>query len=222
MLTILWNVFLEIFASGLFVMSQFYGGHLAAAIFSFSLVARLLLLPFTVRLTLRAREHAQRIAVLKPSMNLITAKWKKDPARQQKELLALYRKHEIAPVDSGVIKGALAQAPIHLGLFSAVRSALASRTAEQGFLWVSNLARPDVGIALLACLLMGLSGATGATQTRPGLAIALPAVSGLVMALFMSAGLGLYLAATGMVGTLQGLIVRRIEVGRNGGTSVTP
>jgi hypothetical protein len=33
------------------------------------------------------------------------------------------------------------------------------------------------------------------------------------MALMFSAGFGLYLASTGLVGTLQGLIARRIEAG---------
>ena len=42
-------------------------------------------------------------------------------------------------------------------------------------------------------------------------------ISAGVMALMFSAGFGLYLASTGLVGTLQGLLVRRIEVRRAAG-----
>ena len=54
----LWGVFLEVFQVGLFWLTQFYGGHLASAIVTFSLLARIALLPLTVSLAGRARRFA--------------------------------------------------------------------------------------------------------------------------------------------------------------------
>ena len=210
-MTTMWAMFLEAFQVGLFWLTQFYGGHLASAIVSFSLLARLVLLPITVRMTLRARAHARVLGALRPELARVRARWQENPQRLMTETLAVYERGGIRPVDAGLLKGTLLQTPIFVGLFNAVRGALSSSGGQQTFLWVSNLARPDVGVAVIVCGLVGLSSLSGASQSQPGWTLALPAVTAAVMALTLSAGFGLYLAANGAVGTLQGLIVRRIE-----------
>ena len=215
-MTAMWAMFLEVFQVGLFWLTQFYGGHLASAIISFSLLARLALLPVTVRMTLRARAHAQRIKALKPELAQVQERWRENPERLMKETLAVYKRRGIRPVDAGLLKGSLLQMPIFVGLYHAVRGALSSRAGEQTFLWVSNLARPDVGIAMIVFGFVGLSSLSGGSQSQPGWTLALPAVISAAMAMTLSAGFGLYLAANGAVGTLQGLIVRRIETRSRG------
>jgi len=204
-------MFLEVFRVGLFWLTQFYGGHLASAIISFSILARLALLPITVRMTLRARAHARETKALRPELVRVRERWKDDPQRLMTETMAVYQRRGIRPIDTGLLKGSLLQTPIFIGLFHAVRGALTSRGGEQTFLWVANLARPDVGVAVIAFALVGLSSLSGASESQPGWTLALPAVSSAAMAMMLSAGFGLYLAATGTIGTLQGLIVRRIE-----------
>ena len=218
-MTAMWAMFLEVFQIGLFSLTQFYGGHLASAIISFSILARLALLPITVRMTLRGRAHARRMKSLKPELVRVRDRWKDDPQRLMTETMAVYERRGIQPIDTGLLKGSLLQAPIFIGLYHAVRGALTSRGGEQTFLWVSNLARPDVGVAMIAFVFVGLSSLSGASESQPGWALALPAVSSAVMAMMFSAGFGLYLAATGTIGTLQGLIVRRIEA-QTGGHAV--
>lgn len=212
-MALIWQMFLEVFQVGLFWLTQFYGGHLAAAIVSFSILARLALLPLTVRITLRSRAHARRLLVLRPELGRVRDRWKDDRQRLTAETLAIYERGGVQPVDSGVLKGSLVQTPVFIGLYHAVRAALTSRGGEQTFLWVSNLARPDIGVAMIVFSLVGLSSMAGASQSQPGWALAVPAVSAAAMAMMLSAGFGLYLAASGAVGTLEGLIVRRIEVG---------
>jgi YidC/Oxa1 family membrane protein insertase len=212
-MTALWGGFLEIFQVSLFWLTQFYGGQLASAIVTFSLLARVALLPVTVRLALRARAQARSLQKIRPQLEGVRARWAKDPQRLMKESRAVYEREGVRPLDVGLLKGGLAQTPVFLGLFQAVRAALAQPGAGQPFLWIANLSRPDVGVAVLAMSLMGLSTAAGASQAQPNWAFAVPVISGGVMALMFSAGFGLYLASTGLVGTLQGLIVRRIEAG---------
>ncbi len=210
-MTAIWAMFLEVFQVGLFGLTQFYGGHLASAIVAFSLLARLVLLPLTVRMTLRARDHARRVKVLKPELARVRERWKENPERRMKETLAVYERRGIRPVDTGILKGSLLQTPIFIGLYNAVRGALSAQSGQQSFLWVSNLARPDIGIAMIVFGLVGLSSLSGASQSQPGWTLALPAVISAVMSMTLSAGFGLYLAANGAVGTLQGLMVRRAE-----------
>lgn len=212
-MTSMWQMFLEVFQVGLFWLTQFYGGHLAAAIVSFSILARLALLPLTVRITLRSRAHARRLLALRPELGRVRDRWKDDRQRHTAETLAIYERGGVQPVDSGVLKGSLVQTPVFIGLYHAVRAALNSRGGEQTFLWVSNLARPDIGVAMIVFSLVGLSSLAAASQSQPGWTLAVPAVTAAAMAMTLSAGFGLYLAASGAVGTLQGLIVRRIEAG---------
>ena len=84
----MWQMFLEVFQVGLFWLTQFYGGHLAAAIVSFSILARLALLPLTVRMTLRARAHARQLQALRPELGRVRERWKGDPQRLTTETLA--------------------------------------------------------------------------------------------------------------------------------------
>ena len=85
-MSVLWSGFLEVFQVSLFWLTQSYGGHLASAIISFSLLARLLLLPLTVRLFLRTREHARRTRALRPELERVRRKWgSEDPGRVASE-----------------------------------------------------------------------------------------------------------------------------------------
>lgn len=215
-MTVLWATFLEVFQVGLFWLTQFYGGHLASAIISFSILARVALLPLTVRLSLRARAHARKVRALQPELLEVRERWKESPERVATETLAVYQRHQVSPIDTGVLKGSFAQTPIFVGLYHAVRGALNSASGDQAFLWLSSLSRPDLGVAMVVCTLVGMSTAAGATESQPAWALSIPALGAGAIALMMSAGFGLYLAATGLVGALQGLIVRRIEDGARG------
>ncbi len=207
----IWSAFIELFQVGIFGLTHFYGGSLAAAILSFSLLARLALLPISVRLTLRAREHARRVRALKPDLDAVRERFRDAPEQLGKETMAVYTRHGVPLVDGGALKGSLMQMPIFLGLFHAVRRAIATPLGEQGVLWMRSLARPDMGIAAAATMLAAAGAAVGSSETQPAWVMAIPTLSTGVMALLFSAGFGLYLTANGMVGLLQGLIVRRIE-----------
>jgi len=206
-----WSAFLELFQVGLFGLTHFYGGHLGAAVVTFSLLARIALLPLSVRVALGARKHARRLRALQPRLLRVRERWAEDPERQALETMEVHRKAGVGPVHPGTLKGTLLQTPVFVGLYHAVRGALAGASGRQGWLWVANLARPDPGIALFAAVLAGAGVLAGATEPRPAWTLAVPAVAVGAMALATSAGFGLYLAASGAVGTLQGLLVRRIE-----------
>lgn len=216
-MSLLWNGFLEVFQIALFWLTQLYGGHLASAVISFSLLARLILLPLTVPLTLRAREHSRRLKALRPELERVRERLGPgDPERMAKETLAVYERHGVKPMDAGVIRGSLIQTPIFIGLFRAIKNGLSTLSAPQGFLWVKDLARPDVGVSLLAALLVGLGSMAASTQNQPTWTLAIPAVATFAMAMAFSSGFALYLGSSGLISFLQGLLVRRAEAGLKG------
>jgi YidC/Oxa1 family membrane protein insertase len=211
----LWGAFLELFQVGLFWLTQFYGGHVASAIVSLSLLVRLMLLPVTVRLSLRARAHGRAVRALRPELDRVRERWADTPERMATETVAVYQRAGVSPVDVGVLRSSLLQTPIFIGLYHAVRGALTPGVGRRSFLWVADIARPDVGVAVLASVAAGISAWVGANENQPAWTLALPTVLTGAMALAISAGFGLYLLASGLVGTLQGLLVMRIE-GRDG------
>jgi YidC/Oxa1 family membrane protein insertase len=207
----IWSAFVEVLRLGIFGLAQLYGGSLGWAIITAGLLARLLLLPLTVPLALRGRAHARRIAGLRPELERIRKKWKDDPRRMLTETAGVYERTGVEPVDSSVLKGSLVQAPILLGLFQSIRAVIGTSNG-QGFLWLSSLTRPSVVIALLTACLAALGAIAAAPTSQPGpWLVVVVAVVTLIVVANVSAGFGLYVAASSLVGLLQSLIVRRIE-----------
>ncbi len=207
----LWSLFLELFQAGLFTLTQFYGGQLGAAIVSFSLLVRLALLPLSVRMAVRARRSARELRRLAPRVE--RDEWADNPTRLAEETLALYRAHGVSPLGGGVIRGALVQSPVLIGVYHAVRSATSDLGVGQGFLWIVNLARPDVGLALLASLVAFGGAWVGASAGQSPRMLWIPVAITGTMALVLSSGFALYLLSGGVIQVLQGLIVRRLESG---------
>jgi len=106
--------------------------------------------------------------------------------------------------------GMLAQAPVFLALFDAVRQVAA---AGGRFAWVRDLARPDAALAAVVAALTAASVAAGpqldAASSQRLLVVAVPAIVTLVTLWHMAAGVGLYWGASSVVGVTQGLLVRR-------------
>jgi YidC/Oxa1 family membrane protein insertase len=111
-MTAMWAMFLEVFQVGLFSLTQFYGEHLGSAIVSFTLLARLALLPVTVRMALRMRAHARAMRALKPELVRVRERWRENPRHLTTETLAVYERRGIQPVDAALLKGSLLQTPI--------------------------------------------------------------------------------------------------------------
>lgn len=114
-MTGIWSAFVELLQMAIFGATRLYGGSLRWAIVTVGLAARLLLLPLTVHLALRARAHARRIAALKPALDRVRERWASDPRRLLAEISAVYDRAGVKPIDSSVVRGSLVQAPLFMG-----------------------------------------------------------------------------------------------------------
>jgi hypothetical protein len=101
-----------------------------------------------------------------------------------------------------------------MAVYAAVRRAVAEG-AGSGFLWMRSLASPDGLVALAAAVLVGLGAGAGA-DPEAGLKawnVLLPAALTLAVLAFLPSWIGVYTVGSGLVGALQGLLVRRGESG---------
>ena len=104
-----------------------------------------ILFAFAVRLItgpLTKRSHKSSLAMQKiqPELKKIQEKYKKEPQKLQKEMVKLYKEKGVNPL--GGCLPMLIQMPLLFALFIVFRSTVELRGVS--FLWIDNLALPDV------------------------------------------------------------------------------
>jgi YidC/Oxa1 family membrane protein insertase len=206
----MWEWFVETLRTAIFTSSQVCGGNIAGGILIVSVCVRLMLLPLTLWLAKVSARHQAVLAKLKPELDRLRKRFQDRPERLADETQRLFQREGTTPMPLVSCLGAVAQMPLFLGLFAAVR-----KCAVLGgkFLWVQNIARPDVVLALLVAATT--CGAVALTRTTPeqskALMLLLPAVMTVVALWQLSAGVALYWGVSSLFSLLQAAIVRRAE-----------
>lgn len=101
----------------------------------FSIIVKILFYP----LTRKSFESMRKMQDIQPEISKLREKYKSDPARLNKETLALYRKYKINPA-SGCFP-MLLQMPVFLALYAVFRNTIELR--GESFLWIKDLSAPD-------------------------------------------------------------------------------
>ncbi len=176
-----------------------------------SLTVRLLLFPLTLRLARSTQAHQQALQKLQPELTRIRERFQKQPERIAAESQKLFEKHNVSPLPIGGCLGAVAQMPIFLAVYSAVRGVVA---AGGKFLWIKNIAKPDVWLTVIVAGITALSVAIStnpATSSSEGkqLLLVLPVIMTVIVLSKVSAGLGLYWGVSASVSLAQSYLVRQ-------------
>lgn len=111
----------------------------------------------------------------------------------------------VALLPRGTFASMLVQAPIYGALSRAIAGA---GPGIRGFLWVRDLAAPDVGIALAAAACAALAAKLDPNATAASRAWVAAAAITFVFAWRIAAGVGLYWVASNVVGVGQALALR--------------
>ena len=150
------------------VLLTFYSwtGNGGIAIILFTVLARLIILP----LTIKSIQSSRKMQELQPQVKEIQRKYGKDPQKLQEETAKLYREYKVNPV--GGCLPMLLQLPIFFGVYQAVIHLTSINVAERvaetiinvlnqsgvnvatipqvgptqisgGFLWIPDLGKPD-------------------------------------------------------------------------------
>ncbi|MFQ5628078.1 MAG: YidC/Oxa1 family membrane protein insertase [bacterium] len=206
----MWNQFIEIMQTCLFLFSQLYGGNFALGIMTLTLAIRLILLPLTIYLARRALARQAILKELQPKLERLRKRYRGKPEKLAQETIRLYRSHHFSLLDGYAIFGGLLQFPFFIGIYHAIRKAF-SAGMNGRFLWIANIAKPDfILAAVLASLtyLMISLGPNVSQQSQRWMLI-VPVVITFAVMLRFAAGYGLYWLVSNTVTIVQTAIVRR-------------
>ncbi len=206
-----WNQLVEVLRESIFAYAQACNGNLGAGILIVTFLARLALLPLGIRLAKAAQVHQRAMAKLQPELDRIKAKYRANPQRVAEETQRVFAREKLPPVPLAGCLGTLAQAPVFVALYSSVRNAAA---AGGRFLWIRNLAQPDLAVALTATALTVLATLPGNTigAHNQRAIIVVSTVVTMIALTKVSAGVALYWSMSSLFGAVQGAVVRRSAV----------
>jgi YidC/Oxa1 family membrane protein insertase len=204
----IWSLFVGYLQTVLFVLAHMYGGNISLAIITLSFIVRLALLPLTLHLARRSQWQQMRLKEMQPELERLKKHYRNHPEKLSQKTMELYKKHDVRLLDGAGFFGNLLQLPVFAGLFAAIKQG----TGNGGhFLWITDISQPNILLALIIAVLTFVSSALSPNMQQQGrnLSILLPVIITLFFVWRLSAGLGLYWAASSLVGVLQTAMLRR-------------
>lgn len=204
----LWEQFVELLREAIYAYAQASHGNLATGILGVTFLARLALFPLTLRLAKIAATHQDRVRQIQPELDALRVRHKHDPRRLAEETRRVFSREGISMFPMGSLVGGLVQAPILLGLYSAVRQCA---SAGGRFLWVADISKPDRLVVVLVAALTGASAALAPQATGQSRTVmtVLPALLTMLFLAKMAAGVGLYWGVSSAVGVVQAAVAQR-------------
>jgi len=204
----LWTESIEVLRESMLAYAQVCNGNLGYGILIVTFLTRLALLPLGLRLAKVAQAHQRAMQKIQPELDALRRRYQSNPRRLAEESRRVMTREGVSPISVGGSLGALIQVPALLALYAAVR-----QVASIGgrFLWVRDISRPDMVVGAVATLLTVAATASGSSGPAPNRAVVL-LISAMVAAVALSkmaAGIGLYWGLSSLLGTAQGLVVRR-------------
>ena len=207
---LLWNHIVDVIRESMFAYAQISNGNNAYGIMAVTFLARLALFPLTLRLAKSAAAQQEAMRRVAPELEEVRARFKNDPARLAQETRRVFAREGVSMLPAAGCVGLLLQSPVLLALFDAVRQCAAMGGR---FLWIGDIARPDMALALLVAVATAASMAVSPQPDAPAqqrqLLMVLPALFTMVALWKMAAGVGLYWGVSSVFGIAQGIIVRR-------------
>jgi YidC/Oxa1 family membrane protein insertase len=204
---ILWDNFVDLLIVGLLSLSQIYQGNMGFAILTFSLMVRFALLPISLKLAYRSSLRQLKMKALQPELDLLKKRYEGKPQQLSEATLKLYKEHNIKLLDAQGLFGSLLQAPIFMGLFSAIGRGVG--TGKQ-FFWIKDLAQSDSLLLLIVTAftyIVSILNPNLSAQSKT-LTVWIPVILTVIFLWRMSAAIGLYWAASNAVGAVQAVALR--------------
>jgi len=205
-----WTATVELVRSLILVIAQLCNGSLGAAVVLVSLGLRLSLLPLTIYLARRSREQQAILQSIAPELEQLRRRHGHDPVTHYQKTSALHRRVGYRPLDPASLLAAAVQWPLMMALFAAVRRGLGTRVS---FLWIADLARPNVGLVAIVTALSGIGAlATPAPAAAPSWMRAMAMVAPLatlLMLLPLSSTVALSYGTGSLVSIAQGWLLER-------------
>lgn len=202
-----WNQLVEILRESIFAYAQMCHGNLGWGILVVTFLARLALVPLGIRLAKSAQVQQHAMQRIQPELQALRATFRGNPRRLAEETQRLMSREGIAMIPSGLL-GNVAQVPILIALYSAVRQASAGGGR---FAWIPDISKADPALTVVVAGVTVAATVTGTTPSSSHQVIVI-LCSALITAVVLSktaAGVGLYWGLSTLFTAIQGVIVRQ-------------
>ncbi|WNC68650.1 membrane protein insertase YidC [Thalassotalea nanhaiensis] len=203
----IWSFFTGIIVQSIGFLTTEIGVSEALAVILFTLLIRLILMPINVFAMVNMYRNKKLILAIKPELEQLKIIHKNEPAKIAKRSMALYKKHNIKLLDKSSIANITSQGIFGFGMFQALQQIMFSSK----FAWISNIAKPDVLLALLVGVITYASMVlmpNSAEQTST-LLFMLPAIICIVTLINFPSAIGLYWATSSAASLLQSLAINK-------------
>jgi YidC/Oxa1 family membrane protein insertase len=204
----LWGTWLEAIRTIITSLASDAGLGVGLSVVVATVLLRGFVLPLAWPIAYRACIRQKKLLELQPELRALQEEFRDQPDLYLRKLTELYKANEIAMIDAKSFLGALAQLPLFLGMFQVLR------TMGEGarFLWVPNLLRPDIALAVIAGLATALMMAVNPDlpeQVRIFM-IVVPSILAVVAALQFSSALAIYWATSNTFSAIQTVVLHAI------------
>lgn len=210
----IWNTWLELIRELLNALSSGVG--MGMAIVLATLLLRSAILPISWSIAYRGCLRQKKTTRLQPELQALKERYSQQPDLYMKQLQALYGSHGLSLVDGKSLFGSLLQAPVLLGMFQS------QKNVGDGisFLWVRNLFKPDLALAIFAGVTTALmmSANPDLPEQMRAIMILVPSIIAVIVALKFCSALSVYWATSNCFSAIQTVAVhaivrRRIRMG---------
>lgn len=205
----IWHSWTSLLVNTLGLISSQFGVTEAMAVILLTLMVRAVLMPLSLTSAVRMEANKQKMKLLKPQLDALKALHKDDAATLATQTMRLYREHKVRLLDRLTFASIGTQGVFGVGLFQALSKAAFSSK----FLWIANLARPDLLLTVMvgALMLLGMALMPGATAEPSMLAMMALSVVVVTITIFaLPSAVGIYWATSNAVTVLQTLALRAV------------
>lgn len=202
----IWTFWTEFLANCINYFSVQFGLTEALSIILLTLFIRIILFPFSYSTAYVGYKNKVAMSKLKPELDAIKEKYKDQPKEIMNKTMSLYKENNIKFFQKSMIYNLILQGAFGIGAYQTIKNmALSSK-----FLWIANIAKPDVLLALLVGILtfISMAMAPGSAEQNMTLFFMIPAIISVVLLISFPSGLGLYWATSNLVAISQQLILR--------------
>ena len=204
----IWSFWITFIANSIDYVSTYFGVSQAIAIILFTLLARLVLMPISLKSSYEMHKNKQALEKVRPEIEQLKQRYKNNPAEIRKRTLALYKQHKIKFLDRSSILNIVSQGSLGLGVFQTLKNA----TLSSKFIWITNITKPDLILAFIvgALTFMSMLMMPSIAEQQSVLLFLIPAVISTIVLLSFPSALGLYWAASNVAAITQTLVLRTI------------
>lgn len=203
----IWSFFTNVIVQSISFLSTEVGVGEATAIILFTLLGRLILMPINILAMVKMYKNKKSISALKPELDKLKIIHKDNPSEIAKCTMKLYKKHNIKIFDKNSVANMAGQGVFGFGMFQALQQIVFTSK----FAWITNIAKPDVFLALLVGVITYFSMIMmpGSAEQTSTLLFVIPAIICVVTLINFPSALGLYWATSSSTSLVQALVLNK-------------